>query len=386
MRKSFFFTVVAAIALTSCQSDEPVMVNHGSSIQFRAGMASRGLTFDAKNLGDFKVAAFDDLDELYFPESRVTKTTSGSVDEAATYHFTSSSSLYYWPSDENQNLKFYAYAPESLGENVTVTLEKGNKVVTNFEPNTTVEEQVDFITAYKDTNKKLSEISGVELPFKHQLSQIRIMAMSESKDLSYQISGVRIGSVVGKGDFNFVTEEWTPDNSVKTTYEIIFDEPIDINNTSNLTAKMLLGQEGSGENAGFSAYLLPQELTPWNRDADYETFSSLYKTRDDLKGNTDGGAYISVLLTVKDTRNNKLIYPYDHTCADGSKKTCAWAAIPLSGTWLAGNRYTYLLDFTGGAGYVDPTDPEPGNEILKPIIFTVTVDSWKTGSVPYTSF
>ena len=68
----------------------------------------------------------------------------------------------------------------------------------------------------------------------------------------------------------------------------------------------------------------------------------------------------------------------------------AWASVPVSFTWVRGNKYIYTLDFTNGAGKVDPVDPgtdwkkdEPqkdpdkGQDILgEPIKFTVTVNPW----------
>ena len=62
-----------------------------------------------------------------------------------------------------------------------------------------------------------------------------------------------------------------------------------------------------------------------------------------------------------------------------------WVAVPVGTNWVAGQKYVYTLDFSNGAGRVDPekpdpTDPdpfEPGEPILgDPIKFTVTVTPW----------
>ena len=61
--------------------------------------------------------------------------------------------------------------------------------------------------------------------------------------------------------------------------------------------------------------------------------------------------------------------------------------MPVNTNWEAGKKYVYTLDFTNGAGKVDPekeeptdpTDPfHPGDDILgdSPIKFTVTVTEW----------
>ncbi len=64
-----------------------------------------------------------------------------------------------------------------------------------------------------------------------------------------------------------------------------------------------------------------------------------------------------------------------------------WVAVPINTNWEAGKKYIYTLDFSNGAGKVDPekeVDPsvpedhyEPGDNILGGAIkFTVNVTGW----------
>ena len=67
----------------------------------------------------------------------------------------------------------------------------------------------------------------------------------------------------------------------------------------------------------------------------------------------------------------------------------AWAAVPVSFEWEKGKKYVYTLDFTNGAGKVDPMDPGTDWDASKdpdkaePILggkirFGVTVSAWGT--------
>lgn len=69
-----------------------------------------------------------------------------------------------------------------------------------------------------------------------------------------------------------------------------------------------------------------------------------------------------------------------------------WAAVAVGTNWKAGKKYVYTLDFSKGAGKVDPEKPEPtdptdsfkpGEDILGgPIKFKVTVTDWEPAAQP----
>ena len=114
-------------------------------------------------------------------------------------------------------------------------------------------------------------------------------------------------------------------------------------------------------NGGENAMLLPQALTAWDWDGGNGD-----------KENTKNGAYLAVLVKIT-TKDDALVYPFNEDSED-----YAWAAIPVEGSWEAGKRYVYTLDFTSGAGYVDPTYPvKPGEPILVGNIrFNVDIEGW----------
>ena len=117
---------------------------------------------------------------------------------------------------------------------------------------------------------------------------------------------------------------------------------------------------------GGSAMLIPQQLTAWDAAGD--------------KPNAGFGAYLAVKLQIT-TKASARVYPAE-IVGDYD-----WAAVPINTNWEAGKKYVYTLDFTSGAGKVDPekedpsdpTDPfKPGDDILgnNAIKFTVQVTEW----------
>lgn len=81
------------------------------------------------------------------------------------------------------------------------------------------------------------------------------------------------------------------------------------------------------------------------------------------------------------TKDGARVYP--------AKGDYDWAAVAIGTNWKAGKKYVYTLDFSKGAGKVDPEKPtptpdpdkpdpfNPGDDILgKPIKFTVEVTEW----------
>lgn len=121
--------------------------------------------------------------------------------------------------------------------------------------------------------------------------------------------------------------------------------------------------------ANDNAMLLPQQLVAWTSATD--------------PTNNANGAYIALKIQIT-TKDGARVYP--------AKGDYDWAAVAIGTNWEAGKKYVYTLDFSNGAGKVDPekkkpvdpTDPfNPGEDILgKPIKFTVTVTPWVPADQP----
>lgn len=233
-----------------------------------------------------------------------------------------------------------------------MTITNASKKLTNYAPATDITSQQDFITA-KALGSKSNEATGVALTFKHQLSQIEIKAKNTEDTYVYKVQGVRIAQPVSKATFDFGTDAWEL-GSDKATYEVTYSGS---EKTLGSSAVSIMKTDGD------NAMLIPQQLVAWDSETD--------------KSNTKKGAYLSVLINITKADGSDPVYP-----AEAGQY--GWAAVPIDTNWEAGKKYVYTLDFSNGAGKVDPDVPEGGGEDIlgSPIKFTVTVDEWQPADEP----
>lgn len=341
MKRFLFF--LAAAAMTACSQDETTdVVGNGHPIDFRTAMGTRAAETTTGTLQKITVTAIDAEHENYFTDVEFSKKGN---------YFTSETP-YYWPVDGSQ-LSFFAYAPTAteLGSG-SVEITNASKKLTNYAPATDVSEQQDFITATA-TGSKTDEAKGVALTFKHRLSQIEIKAKNTEDTYVYKVQGVRIAQPVSKATFDFGTGAWEL-GSDKATYEVTYKGS---EKTLGSSAVSIMKTDGD------NAMLIPQQLVAWDSGTD--------------KSNAKKGAYLSVLINITKADGEDPIYP-----AEAGQY--GWAAVAIDTNWEAGKKYVYTLDFSNGAGKVDPEDPDhPGEDILgSPIKFSVEVDTWKPADDP----
>lgn len=360
MNKMIYLCAAAALTLASCSNDETVEVAQQKGISFRAvtGLNTRASEVTTANLSALKVTAFWDKNNNKYDgfDTEVDYVKDGGVFNSADSKF--------WPKDENEVLSFTAFSDNWTGTK-TIT-DKNTISVGSVEINTDVDQQADMVYVTGATGTKVAnETAGVPLVLGHALSQIQISAKSDNTVYTYQVKGIRISNVDGEADFDVVTDKWSNNGANDQVYKVEYNTPI----TLNGDAKSIMKAEGN------NLMLLPQAgvdgtgtTTAWDVEND--------------QTNTQKGTYISVLLKIKKGTEN--VFP-----AEGDD-TYGWAAVPASFTWVKGNKYVYTLDFTNGAGRVDPVtpgpdvkpqpdgkDPKPGDKILgDPIKFTVTVTHW----------
>lgn len=327
--------------MTACSQDETTdVVGKGQQIDFRTAMGTRATETTTSTLQKITVTAIDAENENYFTDVEFSKKGS---------YFTSETP-YYWPVD-GSTLNFYAYSPAATDLGATVTITNASKKLTNYVPATDVSEQQDFITATASGSKS-NEATGVALTFKHQLSQIEIKAKNTDDTHVYKVQGVRIAQPVSKATFDFGTSTWEL-GSDKATYEVTYKGS---EKTLGSSAVSIMKTDGD------NAMLIPQQLVAWDSDSD--------------KSNTNKGAYLSVLINITEDDGDP-VYPTE-------AGQYGWAAVPIDTNWEAGKRYIYTLDFSNGAGKVDPDVPEGGGDDIlgSPIKFSVEVDTWKPADDP----
>ena len=351
MKKQIMFMAMTAMLIASCSSDDVVSTNTGRAIDFRTSVGTRGTETTTDNITKFWVTAIDEAGANYFSKQEYKKEKEG--------EFFTSTPLYYWPVG---TLNFFAYSPSETDLGATVTIDKDTKNLADFSPATEIANQKDFVTATASGTRAANETNGVELTFAHQLSQIEIKAKNTNTGYIYKVVGVRIGKPVSKGTFTFDTNKWTLTTTEKTNYAVEYAT------TPRTLAEDAATMMGT---ANDNAMLLPQQLVAWTPETD--------------KANTNKGAYIALKIQIT-TKDGARVYPAK------AKGDYDWAAVAINTKWEAGKKYVYTLDFSNGAGKVDPekpqpvdpTDPfKPGEDILgKPIKFTVIVTPWAPADQP----
>lgn len=376
MKKAFYMMAAAAIALSSCSSEETTDVAKSSAITFRptVGLNSRGVEMTTNDLNEMWVTGFyQKADEVYFSDLKFTK-------EIGTQTFIPGAPVFW---QDGRTYKFVAISPAKSEWPTGLTITRENVTCENFEPKTDILAQKDMIIKAVEANNDQWG-KELELNFKHILSQIQIKVKNGNENLVYNIKAVRINSVVGKKKLTYSTttnsSTWGNIEGVTSNaqYTLTYANPykLDGKTTTELT---LTSADATVENGG-GAMLIPQNVTAWNG-----------AKVDDSNAYT-GGTYISIYLNVKMASGNKFMYPAG---AQG-EQTYGWVAISVpSINWEEGNKYIYTLDMSTGCGKVDPVDPgtnvnpggkvdpnapkdpEKGDNIFgKAIKFTVKVDKW----------
>ncbi len=348
MKTTTILMAVAALGLAACsEQDVPVSAGRsaGNAIDFRPAMGERSRATETTNdnLSSFVATGFLG-DANYFTKVTFSKANDG---------FFTSADKYFWPGDKSE-LTFYAYSPDEDALGADVVMDPTTKQLQNFAVADEIADQVDFITANASGNKDDNEASGVELTFDHRLAQVEIRAKTDNTKYTFKVAGIRIGRPQYMGTFDFTTNTWTLDDWHDTAVYTSYCDTT----TLNSTPVSIMGPSGN-------AMLLPQQLTPWSPTGDPD--------------NVAREAYLSVLINIA-SEDGAVIYPFPSDTlkdANGKPRQFAWASVPVGDNWEAGKKYIYTLDFTEGAGNVDPDDPTPGKPVLgDPIKFTVQVNDW----------
>ncbi len=352
-RNETLFVAFAALALaTSCSQEDLTsqsnLSNNEISINASMGLKSRATETTTANLSSIYVSAFISNQANYMSQVNYTKSESTWSTAAGTF---------FWPATETLN--FYAYAPEittSTENTGTVTIGKDNQKVTGFTPyadasansKADAAKQVDFIyatakgSANSTTEGEANATSGVTLTFKHALSQIIVQAKNSNSAYQVEVSGVKLGNVYGKGDFTFGT---TSDNASWTTS----GEKTTVYTTEHNAVTLTSDAANVDNNQAFM--LIPQQLVKGNNSK------------------ASAGSYLA--LKVKITMKSG-----DNTY-DGQKYYEGYAYVGLDTKWEMGKKYTYIVDFSKGAGQKEDGSNIFGNEIK---IATVTVTEWTAES------
>lgn len=397
------------VLAASCSEDVTEEINSGPVISFTTRMSRAAEITNKSQITSFKVYAEAEGFDTPFINGDVAKKKGDNNYELDV--------LYRWPSSSSF-IDFWAYAPSDIDVTKVNVSSRGASL--QYEPkeysssvkNSGVEHK-DLITAYTKATRTTSSGSSVSLNFSHALSQIQLNAKLGEGGSHYtvKIKGVWFVNVKSRGELSFTGQasgkndfNWTflsSDGALtpsKGVYGCEFN-PVEL----DATGKGLLTVSNNS-----NLMLIPQALDNWNGEDD---------TKDGTTPYTDG-AYILLLCRVEiqhltnDDHSGPWVGDIDGghihqmfpTPKGGStaydEDLYGFVCVPLdenTGTWEAGKKYIYTLEFCGtnsGAGLYPPTLPDVfkgmentttgradgknvGDPVLdNPIKFTVSVGDW----------
>lgn len=334
MKRLFLLCFAVSVTAGCSCPDYFVPGSPSAEIRFHPLRSTRGAELTTDLLSGIVVTALDVRGSNYFTDVPFSRSGLDFVPLTPRY----------WPMFEV--LTFYAYAPEADVLGAPVRIDRNARILSDYRPSAQITDQQDFITATARGSRADNGGSGVLLSFSHRLSQIELQGLNRNETYHCKVRGIRIAMPVSRGTFDFDTGSWMLGGD-KAIYEVTYDAARDL----GATGQSLMS--GAGDNA----LLLPQRLTPWDETGDPH--------------NEGQGAYLSVLVNITKRDGSGQLFP-DAPGAYG------WAAVAIDTEWEAGNKYVYTLNFTDGAGKVDPADPEHGGESVlgTPLGFSVAVEPW----------
>ena len=312
-KKTNLFVAIASVMLaTSCSENQDVMggVNlSNQTIQINPSVghpSSRSVETNVSNLGSFRVSSFQASQANHM--DKVLYSNKGGA-------WTTDAGKFFWPVEGD--LHFYAYAPDVPGAADapgTYEITSSSQKLANFSPCASAAEQKDFVYAYAKGNLTDNGTSGVDVDFKHALTEVSIAAKNDNSAYTVEVTGVKLGNIKSKGTFSFpavnnaTPASWDLSGSGVATY------------TTTWTTANKLGKTVSSLDASNVAFmLLPQQLAT----------------------NSKASAGSCIALKVKITMQGGKVLHND------------WAYIGIDTNWEMGKHYTYTLDFTSGAGQTE---------------------------------
>lgn len=363
MNKAIYICASMALMLASCSNDETVELAKEKGISFRGmvGLNTRAQNTGTTELLDGKalyVTTFkpgDDGDLLY---EETEYTYDGSVWVATPEQS--------WGG--NDKLSFFLTYPKLDEWENGAELTKDNKTVT-VTVDGDIPQQKDYLAVYLKDAAKTQQGAAVNANLQHVLSSVEIWAKNGNKAFQYKVKGIRICGANSIGGINFAGQFACSNTNTPKNYELTYANAI----TLGGDAKSIMGPKLNDTNKSENAILIPQTTTEWNGgDISVDNVTPVT------------GSYISVLINLTATAG-AVIYPAGSTA---DQETYGWVSVPVAFNWTGGNKYVYTLDFSDGAGKVDPVNPgdavNPGGKdpnkaepILGGLIkFGLTVTQW----------
>ena len=373
MKKSLFILATAAIALASCNNDKTVAINEtlndANEITFRALMPKVMRTANAP--GVKSTWENDDVLYVYASYKSAKYFQDQFIKDGTGFN---SATKYYWPSDvSTNNVTFSAFWGAAQKTNTP------NELASAYTVPDAVSSQMDLLFAQKTVDSKPAN-GGVELNFRHMLSQVIVKVANDEPNMKITISGVRVGYVAKTGTFAYtggVTDtkengtknatlisrtDWTPTAATAATQ--LFEQTVSATLTSTAVATDL---------TSFASWiLLPQSLTAASEYTTAENPGAVTPATDPKLN----GAYLALKMKIESLDNATDKNVVGEVVAE---QWCYW---PIATEWKPGYKYTYTIN--AGSGGYQPTDQNNDKTTLDPVLqgtfiwFTpsCTIDAW----------
>ena len=353
MNKAIYIYAAAALTLASCSSDEVIrQAERADTISFRGvvGLNTRAVNMTQDKLENegMYVTTFTPDGERLYGETQYTLTGGAWV----------SNPPQKWGG--NSQLSFFLTSPKLSEWATDFELTADNKaqelLITIGED---IPTQKDYVVAYLPNANKDEFNKPTEAHLKHLLSSVVIKAKNTNDAFRYEVKGIRFNGVNRQACVNFLTESARHCAIDTRSYELTYS-----------TAVTLNGESQSLMRSAQNAILAPQPEE-----------GTLAQRWDGSAPALSTQSYISVLVNIT-SKYGAQVYP-----AGGG---FGWVAIGVPYEWESGKKYVYTLDFSDGAGRVDPNpgdavhpgvgDPALGQPILgKRVKFGIAVSPWGDG-------
>ena len=369
MKKNFLILAAAALTFAACSSDETLSTNEAALdanvIGFRSfvNSASRaainpGVMLNFATGNKFNVYA------NYYNGSSNVKYFQEDFEKQDGSTFTSVNK-YYWPADLGtgdpaKTMTFTAiYGATQKADNPGV--------IDDYTPATAAASQVDVLVAKKAVTANPGA-TGVELEFRHALSQVVVKVKNTEPNLKISISEMRIGKIKTVGDFSYSGDgtgkvsqgDWTPD-------------------TEGSYTQTSLGVTFTGTNGGTSDNEVKTLGSPWlivpQVKVATQEYSSANSSAPSITASTEPtivGNYLALKMVIKNNSANEEVI--------ASERWCCW---PISQDFAPGYKYIFLIDAgTGGYQPVDINNEKTDLDTVlgSPIVFAATcsIVPWDT--------
>lgn len=364
-------SVAAALLATSCSKDQVSEVNPGEAIRFSAltGSATKAAEVTSANLAEYKVyGVYATSTSLNFTDTY----TKGGQDGST---WTSTGGTHYWPIDKAENVTFFAHSPadlstafpgSSIGAPATDAFSISNVIIPEHASN-----HKDLVYARYQGNRA-GTTGAVPLVLKHVFSQIELQALCSDANMKVTVYGAKLFGLKDNSTLRFPTANTVAGSEPTMIWGQLASDPKAylVGRTDNpnpvvldTDAAPIMGANGNGDG---NFMVIPQDMTTeWNPTDD--------------PSNAEKGGYIGVLCKIEKANDGgggyTQIFP-----TDGSAN--GYTAVPIRQNFQKNKKYSIILKFFtsgGGGGVTDPDDPtNPGQPILAPITFDVSVTDWET--------